>query len=326
MLWLHIGMPKTGSTSIQGFLKEGDGSGFHYMKAGRRIRRRLAPSHNPVAFNLLRSPGAFDEARIEMGREYAEHGHETCVVSTEMLFGRPVEKWAPLFDGVPSDQIGITFFVRRPDLFVEADYKQRAKNGRAVQGAERYVRRAVPKILGDETQMNLAQFDHDLRRGFPGAVIRPLLYDGRDTLAAFCELTGLQKRLDLVGGIANRGFSRVASDALGEVATESGRFASRQVARSLADVDDDALRGRFDVLEWWERCALVAVLAHRNKAFTQTYFPDRERLYDMPGEEDGRTYVRDSVIEHERFERARELVSEARLVVSKSRDKELEAA
>ena len=40
MLWLHMGMPKTGTTALQGFLRSNgallDEIGLRYMEAGRR--------------------------------------------------------------------------------------------------------------------------------------------------------------------------------------------------------------------------------------------------------------------------------------------------
>jgi hypothetical protein len=84
MLWLHLGMPKTGTTALQGFLRGNqpvlDQIGLRYMETGRRRldgNPRLAISHNIIAFHMNQSDQPMDPFRAGMTSEFDAHSGQT---------------------------------------------------------------------------------------------------------------------------------------------------------------------------------------------------------------------------------------------------------
>ena len=132
MLYLHIGTPKSGTTSIQQF-----------MRSNRKalIAQSLFPRLGMLQkvsmmefIQKLRQPEGKAVAN-QFATEVAENckNHENTVISNEMLsFGSvPDVLMPPLMEAV-GDQIQVICYIRRPDLYLESVYKQRTKNGFAI--------------------------------------------------------------------------------------------------------------------------------------------------------------------------------------------------
>ncbi|WP_420584290.1 hypothetical protein [Ruegeria sp.] len=320
MLWLHIGMPKTGTTALQAYVRHNaaqlEEAGLHYMEAGRRRLEgstRLAISHNIIAFHINQSGEPVDPFREMMATEYEVHRSKTCLVSSEMFYSCNLNTLAQIFADIPSRALRIAFYCRRYSDFLEADYKQRAKNGRLNSGASDFVRDRLASVRANPAEFTFAAKMEQIRAAFPGVVVEPMLYE-RSQMVQGHVVDDFMSRVgvDLPDGGAvsppsNPSQSRAASEAFGIVSRAIGRKESRRLRRRV--VDDPVMVRRNDVLEPDERLWLDDFLSGHDNEFHQEFFADRPQLFqpvELSAED--QKFRRDAPEEYEALRHASEIV------------------
>ncbi len=290
MLWLHLGMPKTGTTALQSYMRTHDSAlsdaGLRYMLAGRQrpgSGERAKVSHNMMAFHMNQSSQPMDDFREAMGREYEEHGHKACVVSSEMFFSADLGRLSQVFSEIPARDMRVVFYCRRYSDFFEADYKQRAKNGRLPPDGSGFVRDRLARIRDNPHQHSYAGAVGRMRAAFPGVAVVPLLYDRAEmangnVIDDFLARVGVTPPRGCSTELpANPSLSRVASEAFGIVTRALGRKRSRQLRRQA--VSDPVMFRRNDVLEPQERAWLDSFLTEADDGFRREFFPDRAAMF-----------------------------------------------
>ncbi len=320
MLWLHLGMPKTGTTALQGFVQQNRALladvGLRYMETGRRRHEgqgRLAISHNIIAFHMNQTNQPMDMFREAMAVEYEAHRDQACLVSSEMFYNCDLTKLAQVFAEIPSRELRITYYCRRYSDFLEADYKQRAKNGRLGGSATDYVRNLLDRIKADPGIYSFSAKLDRIRQAFPGVAVSPLLYD-RSQMVQGNVVDDFMSQIGVSlpdGGVADRpsnpSQSRAASEAFGIVTRALGRQASRRLRRRV--VEEPVMIRRFDVLEPDERAWLDEFVARHDMPFQQEFFPERPQLFDpVELSEDDQKFRRDTAQEYDALRRASEIV------------------
>lgn len=290
MLWLHLGMPKTGTTALQSFLRNNARAlsdiGLRYMEAGRRrpdTEDRPKVSHNMMAFHMNQSDQPMDAFREAMACEYEVHGDKACLVSSEMFYTADLKRLAEVFSEIPAREMRIAFYCRRYSDYFEADYKQRAKNGRLPPDGSSYIRGKLAQIEAEPEHSTFAGAVSRIRNAFPGVTIIPRLYI-RNELRNGNVIDDFLSQLDIAAPEgcstelpANPSQSRVASEAFGVVTRAIGRKRSRQLRRQI--VTDPVMIRRHDVLEPQERAWLDSFLAKADEGFRSEFFPDRDTLF-----------------------------------------------
>jgi hypothetical protein len=303
MLWIHIGMPKTGTTALQAWLHDNPDllarHDIRYLVAGRDrgTGRALLICHNAMAVAMSRGWQGMPESQPEaMAAECRAHAGGHTILSSEMFFGRDLtplhERYLSRIDG----PVRIVAYLRRFDDFLEADYKQRAKNALPTGGAAGYVAGRIAKLAADPDYMNLESEVARIRAQVPGAEIVPRLYlreemAGGNIITDFLSLFGVPpEEVALPERVANRSLSRVASEALGLFDGHAGydKKARRRLGRALQASGDVRLFGRGDVLTAEERAEVNAAFEARNAGFRAAYFPGRERLFSTAGADEAR--------------------------------------
>ncbi|WP_152563283.1 hypothetical protein [Ruegeria halocynthiae] len=320
MLWLHLGMPKTGSTALQGYVRKNTAAlaevGLRYMETGRsRPERptRLAISHNIIAFHLNQAKSADDPFREPMFREYQAHSDQTCLVSSEMFYGCDLQKLAQIFTEIPSRDLRITFYCRRYSDFFEADYKQRAKNGRLALGGSTYICDLLDRIKANPEIYSFSAKMMKIRAAFPGVTVVPLMYERAEMVRGHVVDDFMSRiGVNLPEGSppdqpSNQSQSRAASEAFGVVSRAMGRKQSRQLRRRV--IDDPVMVRRHDVLEPQERAWLDDFLAKQDVEFRQEFFSDRKELFSPARlSAEDQMFRRDTPEEYEALRKASEVV------------------
>jgi len=294
MLWIHIGMPKTGTTALQSWLHAHPDLlarlGIRYLVTGRDrgSGRARQICHNAMAVAMNRGWHGVPETQADaMAEECRAFEAGNTILSSEMFFGRDLSPLQERYLSRVRGPVRIVAYLRRLDEFLEADYKQRAKNALPTGGAAGFVARRLEKIAEDPEYMNLETAFERIRAQVPQAEIVPRLYlrdemAGGNVITDFLSLFGVPpEKVALPERGVNRSLSRVASEALGLFDGKAGydKKARRRLGRALQAKGDARLYHSGDVLTPDERVQVNAAFEARNAGFRAAHFPGRERLF-----------------------------------------------
>lgn len=287
-LFIHIGSPKTGTTAIQGFLKNNGKplrrAGVNYMSTG-----RVNIAHNGIAgaFRKGQAGAVCDDLCKEIeGSKFPVH-----ILSSEMFFRPAVARimGKGLAEGLPAElraQTKVIVYLRRQDRYLEALYKQLVKNARIPTGAMAFHDKKLESLAyAYSLDPYAAAFGHD------NIIVRPFerqQFPNGDVIEDFVEKLGV----DLTGELVrpdistNKTFSLEMSEVLGLLSQET-RLNTRDLIRALIAIEPpDVIRSN-DVYDRETRTNIVAHHAERNEQLRQTYCPDLETLFDTSDLEAG---------------------------------------
>ncbi len=196
-LWIHIGMHKTGTSSIQANLARiGKGEGWRYLKLdGANMGKSLHAMFgtNPANFHLYVKAGDTPEEIARRGATLRRKlelmirrsGRDTLIISSEMLSNMSAEEVTAFRDFLAPlvDEIRIIGYVRPPSGFAVSWFQQAVKQGSGELDLAKlkpnYRKRfeKFDRIFGRD-RVKLCFFD-------PAALTRGCI------IADFCEQTGI---------------------------------------------------------------------------------------------------------------------------------------
>ena len=157
-IYIHIGMPKTGTSSIQVFLakniaglEENDVSypeleNLHAAKKGRvtsgnmgYISRSLLP-----AFHADYPKGSnYKKALKELAETIRISGNSKIILSSEFLSVVPEKGLNDLFNALSKYEIRIIVYLRAQEKFIQSIYAQRVKRHKETESAEAFVEKRL---------------------------------------------------------------------------------------------------------------------------------------------------------------------------------------
>ena len=278
-IWLHIGSPKTGTTSLQGFLNDNqdylrDNAGLNYVTAGRVN----------IAHNRLATQARIGEAQPifdKIVEEVDAAPRMRHVISSEMLFNLYTTR--KFVQAVPEAMRGgrtrVICYLRRQDAYLEALYKQLLKNGRIAPDRAAFLadsRRMLSYDLVLNAYAEVFGADNIELRPFS----RDRLAQG-DVVADFAAQLGFEitPEMQQNTGFANKTFSAEMSETLATLATET-KFNIREVIREISALDAQGLIRSHDVYTRAERLALMDSVQDATAEIIARYMPDDADFFD----------------------------------------------
>ncbi|MRU15323.1 hypothetical protein FDP25_07775 [Roseovarius sp. A21] len=285
-LWLHIGSPKTGSSSIQDLLfanrKTLSKSGLGYLTPGpqQASANRLAAAiggrnkHDPVKVADACFARAGQAALTDLILSSEEFYLEDPVKVAEILAPHATAHDA---------QVHIVLYLRRQDLFVDSFYSQRRKTGRFRGSLRDFILSLASR------ELNYAAIVQMWRAAFPQAVVhlrrfeRPRFPNG-DLVSDFMQAIGHPgledtcERPQSLNPSPNRDVI-----ALMDMLADTGRFNTTRIYRLMERQGLPDTGARKSFVEDATRTTLLNHYAKGNEALRAAFFPDEDSLFDMTG-------------------------------------------
>lgn len=128
-VWLHIGTPKSGTSSLQKYLSDHQAAlsalGLAYLATGGRgSANDLAIAwNNNNAKRLAELAGPLNAA-------IAERPEEKALISSEMFYGLAPDALYQMLPALRNVRLRVLVYLRRQDRYIEAKFLQKSKNAR----------------------------------------------------------------------------------------------------------------------------------------------------------------------------------------------------
>ncbi len=276
-IWLHIGSPKTGTTSLQGFLND---NAAQLRETGRLNYVEASRPH--IAHNQLASAartGTADRALSRILREADAAADMPNVVSSELLFNPHNAR--KIVAAIPDGMIGRTkviAYIRRQDSYLEALYKQLLKNSRIAPDRPAFLADAKRRVRYLETFNTYAEIF-----GAENIIVRPFGPDhlvGACVVADFAHHLGLDLTPELhrPAGFANKTFSAEMSELLAQMGTYTD-FNTREVIRELIELNHPGTIKSRDVFTKSERRSLLESMTKENRKLSRRFMPEHKAFF-----------------------------------------------
>ena len=272
-IWLHIGTAKSGTTAIQHFCAER--RDWLRARGVTYISPRGRTSANKLAIALIRDrTKEIAELSADLEGQIAACTTPRALMSSEMFYGMEPARILEALPSARGRDLNVAAYVRRQDLYLEAKYIQKLKNGRFKGTVQDYI----------------AKFDGSGADYLDG--LRPWMALGVPVLVRVYERPRLREGSTVSDLLSYLGIYPTAKE-MAAVTTEntSPSYGRLQLLQSLegaglAKVKQIQRRlppdpmGRASVFDQEERRALIARFGGGNEALRAVYAPDVPSLFD----------------------------------------------
>lgn len=278
-IYLHIGVGKTGTSSLQRFLlhfnNEVEAQGFHILKTG--CDPQMA-AHHLLALSFGFSKKNNDEFSEEVYRALREEillaGQKNIIISSENFHSHVTEtKLQNLRRTMVDQQVKIILYVRRQDEWIDSAYRQFSEMDN-IHTVEQIIEKAI-KNRAIDYEWQVDKWESCFGEG---SIILRVYQSGqlkRDTVHDFAQIIGLEltaemKQFDLQ---SNPSISAAQAEILRIVNCVSAnkkntRDAVLQVLRADTSIDDS----KYHYMSDRTREGLLSYYAEGNAKLAKKYF------------------------------------------------------
>jgi len=275
-VWLHIGTPKSGTSSLQKHLNAHRNSlsdqGLAYLSPEGKS------AYNDLAIAIKRARPELPDLVRDLNHQIATRPEKRALISSEMLYGVAPETITGLLPAIAERPLNVLVYVRRQDKYIEAMFLQKAKNGRFHGSIADYIEKFSGS--GSDFHEMLTPWQEDL-----GATLVPRVLE-RDKLVGGDVVTDAFAQMGLAAPDAQASDDVNVSPGLARVQLLQAAAAAdlanpRRLQRQLAARFPQDASARAPIMSLEERRAFLARYDAGNEALRARYFPDNASLFDM---------------------------------------------
>ena len=275
-VWLHIGTPKSGTSSLQKHLAAHRDAlaeqGLAYLSPqGRDSANELA-----VAWNQNRSAQVADLAGA-INQAIETRPQPRALISSEMFYGFAPDTMFHLFPAMRGKPLKVLVYLRRQDRYIEAKFLQKSKNGRFRGTIADYI--AKFDGSGSDYAAELALWQQE-----DGVQLIPRILErgkltGGDVVSDALQQIGLPAPEPGAEPDVNvsPGLHRVQ---LLQAAFRADIVPPRRLQRALAVHYPQDPADRAPILTQQERRAYLAQFSAGNESLRARYHPEYDSLFD----------------------------------------------
>jgi len=277
-VWLHIGTPKSGTSSLQKYFDTHRdvlaGQGLAYLCSP----DRASANDLAVAWNRNRTEQIAEQAGA-INQAINDRPEERALISSEMFYGLPAAEIFEMLPALADRPLKVLVYLRRQDRYIEAKFLQKSKNARFIGSIQDFI--AKFDGSGSDFAAHLATWT--TCKGDVTLVPRVLERDRLEEGDVVCDvltqigLTGAPKP-DTADVNVTPGFHRVQ---LLQAASRAGIVPPRRLQRLMAVHYPPNPSDRGPILGHAERKAFLDRYGVGNEALRANFFPDWPSLFSM---------------------------------------------
>ena len=276
-VWLHIGIPKSGTSSLQTHFSKNRAAlseqGLAYLTPPKRS------SANELAIALNRGRPSLPDLAADFNHEIEERPEKTALISSEMLYGQTPETMLGLMPALADRPLTVLVYLSRQDRYIQSRYIQRLKNARFFGSMEEFLEKFQGS--GSDFAHFLAPWQDagDTIRLIPRIFERQRLVGGDVVADAMAQLGLPAPEPAAEPEVVNvsPGLHRVQ---LLQAAHKAGVKDARKLQRTLAQRFPQDPAERAPIFTRAEARAFLDRYATGNEALRARYFPDQDQLFD----------------------------------------------
>jgi len=275
-VWLHIGAPKSGTSSLQKYLSANvaglKSQGLAYLSPP----NRAGANDLAIAWNRSRS-GELAALAAPINTAIKTAPEELALLSSEMFFGFSPKDIFQIFPPLRDRPLNVLIYLRRQDRYIESAYLQKSKNGRFRGSLADYI--AKFDGSGSDYAAMIAPWQNlGQRVRLVPRVIEPGRLAGGDVVADCMAQIGLAAPGPRAPAAVNvsPGLHRVQ---LLQAAQLAGLVSPRRLQRVMAQQFPQDPADRAPLMTQAERRAFLQRYSAGNEAIRARYFPHDAQLF-----------------------------------------------
>lgn len=276
-VWLHIGVPKSGTSALQRFL--GDHADALRAEGLTYLTPKRKKSGNDLAIAINRGRDTLGKISGDLCEQIENCPTEQAILSSEMFYGIAPEVVLGALPALQGRDVRVLVYLRRQDKYLESKFIQKSKNGRFKGDIWKYLRKFDGS--GSDFAAELAPWEAQDVTLVP-RICEPARLNGGSTVSDMLALAGLPTPDAKAVAAAHENASPSAirlemMQILGDV----DGLDTKRIQRRLASDHPPVAGSKARMFGKADRLAFLDGYAKGNEALRARYFPDQADLFDM---------------------------------------------
>ncbi|MGB1213127.1 MAG: hypothetical protein ACPG4X_07145 [Pikeienuella sp.] len=276
-VWLHIGVPKSGTSALQRYL--GDHADALRAQGLTYLAPKRKKSGNDLAIALNRGRDSLRKLSDDLCHQIETCPTDQAILSSEMFYGIEPSVILEALPALRGRDVQVLVYLRRQDKYLESKYIQKSKNGRFKGDIWKYLRKFNGS--GANFAAELAPWEAQDVTLVP-RICEPGRLHGGSTVSDMLGLAGLPApdAAAVAAAHENASPSAIRLEMMQILGRVEG-LDTKRIQRRLASDHPPAPGSKARMFGKADRLAVLAEYADGNEVLRRRYFASQTDLFDM---------------------------------------------